>query len=420
MNAATDPNNNSNSDGEFFFSSQSTARRRLSTTTMDASSAMHRLRVSMVGHGGDSIGEDANEISGFQSSPNVSSINATANFPTKIIAQDDEMNRTEDHESMLSSGFSFTKPFSSGWIFRALGQIPAIALIGIFHLMIGVPFGVSYFPMQWTTTTSATDETSSPAMDGELPEGEFPIPGKEAFGIRLFLFSTMIGQIIFTFFSGFPNPIGLQMVENIGFTKELAAVAISHQGYGIDTLATLMVMFGLASTLVGVVFYLLGRFQLGRIVYFFPMHVLIGLIGGIGILLCKTGLEVTIADALSIPNLMHSWRLWIVIVGLEVLLRVLEWVTSDSKGKPRFTLLAPLFFCMITPLFYLALLVVRVPVSLADEAGYFFPPMVHGNETGVGDGFGTPWDVWKVRLPDTMWNYPSKWTQMRYAIATGH
>jgi sulfate permease, SulP family len=397
LSTATDPNNHSsNSDGEFFFTSQSTSRRRLGTTSMDASGAMHRLRVSMVGHTGDSIDDDVDRISSFRFPTNKSSMNIPiAGNLAATFEEDDETTQNKDCASKLTNRYNCSK-----LIVRALGQIPAIALIGIFHLMIGVPFGVSYFPMQWASTTIATDETSSPSLDGELPEGEFPIPGKEAFGIRLFLFSTTVGQIIFTFFSGFPNPIGLQMVENIGFTKELAVVAISHQGYGIDALATLIVMFGLSSTLVGVVFYLLGRFKLGKIVYFFPMHVLIGLIGGIGILLCKTGVEVTIAGALSVPNLIHSWRLWIVVVGLDALLRVLEWVTSDSKGNSRFALLAPVFFCMITPLFYVALWIVRVSVPVAYEAGYFFPPMVHGEETGAWDGFGTPLDVWKVSLPE--------------------
>jgi hypothetical protein len=43
--------------------------------------------------------------------------------------------------------------------------------------------------------------------------GPFPLPGKEALGIRMFLFSTIVGQLVYTFSSGFHNPIGLQMVS---------------------------------------------------------------------------------------------------------------------------------------------------------------------------------------------------------------
>lgn len=373
-------------DGDLF--SFSSSRRRFSRTTMDAAGAMHRLRISMVGHAGDSTVEDYGHRGDGEASvplaPDLSSILHSNN------------DNVTPSGRQSTSNCSPTNGLTENSVIRVLGQVPAIALIGIFHLMIGVPFGVSYFPMQWVS--SATGGSDAPdSSNYEFPEGEFPIPGKEAFGIRLFLFSTMIGQIVFTFFSGFPNPIGLQMVENIGFTRELAIVAISHQGYGIDALATLMVMFGLSSILVGVVFYFLGRFRLGKIVYFFPTHVLIGLIGGIGVLLCRTGLEVTIADAISFSSLINSWALWIVIVGLEILLRILEWLTSDSKGRPKFALLSPVFFCMITPLFYLALWAFQLPVSKAEDAGYFFPSMVQEGDVGSSGGFGTPWDIWKVR-----------------------
>jgi SulP family sulfate permease len=98
----------------------------------------------------------------------------------------------------------------------------------MFHLMIGIPFGVSYFPMYWSPNAEeATNEA-----------GPFLLPGKEALGIRMFLFSTMVGQLVFTFYSGFANPIGLQMVENVPFCHELSKIVISYQGYGMDAIST--------------------------------------------------------------------------------------------------------------------------------------------------------------------------------------
>eukprot|EP00536_Pseudo-nitzschia_multiseries_P004862 jgi/Psemu1/238019/estExt_Genewise1.C_850070 len=272
--------------------------------------------------------------------------------------------------------------------------------------MVGIPFGVSYFPMYWTSQSgnsslSAAGGSDSSGGEEFHEEGQFPIPGKEAFGIRMFLFSTLVGQVVFAYFSGFKNAIGLQMVENIGFTKELAAIAISHQGYGLEALSTVMVMFAMASVLVGLVFFLLGKFQLGKVVYFFPQHVLIGLIGGIGILLCKTGLENTLADTITIASMIEGWNHWIVVLVLELVLRYLEYATTDSKGNPRFTLLSPIFFCMITPCFYLALWILKIPVSDSKDAGYFFPSLDDVQENDESDmslntKFGTPWDLWMV------------------------
>ena len=92
-------------------------------------------------------------------------------------------------------------------LFKTAGQIPAILLIGMFHMMIGIPFGVSYFPIGWK---NGSQVSSSEETNGDV-YGPFPLPGKEALGIRMFLFSTIVGQVVFTFMSGFHNPIGLQV-----------------------------------------------------------------------------------------------------------------------------------------------------------------------------------------------------------------
>jgi SulP family sulfate permease len=159
-----------------------------------------------------------------------------------------------------------------------------------------------------------------------------------------------------------------------------------------------MVMFGIASLMVGIVFFLLGKFQMGKIVYFFPTHVLIGLIGGIGVLLCKTGLENTLAKTVSIASMVEGYNLWLIVVALELILRILEYATTNSKGNAKFALLSPIFFCMITPCFYLTLWVAKIPISEAKQAGYFFPSMNNVGESDVSMDvkFGTPFDLWKV------------------------
>ena len=62
-------------------------------------------------------------------------------------------------------------------------QVPSIILIGLFHLMIGIPFGVSYFPIEWTNNESSLlstddDDSSRDSIHG----GRFPdIPGVKEF-----------------------------------------------------------------------------------------------------------------------------------------------------------------------------------------------------------------------------------------------
>lgn len=271
-----------------------------------------------------------------------------------------------------------------GGLRRILSQIPAVVLICMFHLMIGIPFGVSYFPIGWSSSGSngATTNTSSDDDDDGI-RGTFPVPGKEALGIRMFLFSTIVGQVAFTAASGFNNPIGLQMVENVPFCHALCHIVIARQGYGADALSTLFVMFGLSSIVVGAVFYTLGRLELGRVVYYFPTHVLVGCIGGIGIFIAKTGIEVTIDAVFALRSISDNLNLLVPVLCFELLLRVLERATLDIDGNPRFSLLSPIYFCLITPVFYAILWFLRVDMLDAAAAGYFFPSLAAADCDGA-------------------------------------
>ena len=290
-------------------------------------------------------------------------------------------------------------------LLNGLHQVPAVALIAMFHLMIGIPFGVSYFPIGWreasataSASASAQDNTEIDAAIEDGVHGTFPIAGKDALGIRMFLFSTIIGQLVFTFTSGFNNPISLQMVENVPFCQTLAQIVISHAGYGMTALSTLMFMFGLSSVVVGAVFYILGRMQLGRVIYFFPTHVLVGCIAGIGLFIVKTGVEVTINNSLSGDNLMESMHLFSVVLAFEVLLRILEKINLDQKGKTRFALLSPIYFCMITPAFYGVLRLIRVSVDDAMNMGYFFPSLEGSSDNVTTETASSLMDVFKKSI----------------------
>jgi SulP family sulfate permease len=63
-----------------------------------------------------------------------------------------------------------------------------------------------------------------------------------------------------------------------------------------------------------------------------------------------------------------------VVLVMEVTLRVLNYLNHRSQSSPpRFRLLAPVFFCLITPVFYFGLWIFGVDMASAMEAGYFFP-----------------------------------------------
>ncbi len=286
---------------------------------------------------------------------------------------------------------------------RAASQLPAIALVTLFHLMVGIPFGVSYFPVGWksSTSTEANDVSASEDEGGFVMDGTFPIPHKEALGIRMFLFSTIIGQLTMTYASNFRNCIALQMVENVPFCQSLSYIVIQHQGYGREALSTLFFLFGTASVIVGGVFYTLGRLELGKVLYFFPAHVLVGCIGGIGVFIARTGLEVT-ANASFGLDFVEKMPLLLVVFGFEAGLRLLDHLTKDSTGTSRYPLLSPIYFCLITPVFYLGIRACGISVETAFSEGYFFPPLDDSSGDNSVTSFlssfwsANTWDIFRV------------------------
>ena len=102
----------------------------------------------------------------------------------------------------------------------------------------------------------------------------------------MYIFSTVVAQLVFMFKSRFNNGIILQMIDNVPFCVELTHIVISEQGYQMDALSTLFFLFGLSLVLVGIVLFLIGWLDLGRVLYSFPIHVLIVCIGGIGETTC--------------------------------------------------------------------------------------------------------------------------------------
>lgn len=208
---------------------------------------------------------------------------------------------------------------------------------------------------------------------------EFPLSGKEVLGLRMYLFSTLIAQLVFTFKSKFSNGIGLQMVENVPFFLELARIVIEEQGHGRSALSTLFFIFGLSSLIVGSVFYLLGKMSMGKIVYFFPSHVLVGCIGGIGVFIITTALEVSTNATFhftmeGIENcIIKHFHLLLPVIMFELLLRLLMYATMQ-----KYPLLTPIYYCLITPAFYLMLWGFDVGYD-----GYFFPPLASSSGSVV-------------------------------------
>ncbi|KAG1743790.1 sulfate transporter family-domain-containing protein [Suillus lakei] len=122
-------------------------------------------------------------------------------------------------------------------------------------------------------------------------------------------------------------------------------------------IATTIAAFALSSILTGLTFFLLGYLRLGVLIGFFPRHILVGCIGGVGVFLILTGLTVSTrlsSDALDPPTLetlryfilnAHALAQWVPPLVLAVLLR---FITMRWKHQ----LVFPIYFMIIPVVFY--------------------------------------------------------------------
>ena len=119
-------------------------------------------------------------------------------------------------------------------------------------------------------------------------------------------------------------------------------------------LATTILSYSLSSVLTGLVFFIMGACRLGSLIGFFPRHILIGCIGGIGWFLIATGLEVSARldgnldyDVSTLQKLFRfdTVFLWTIPLALAIFLMVCQrWI--------KHPLFVPCYFITIPAIFY--------------------------------------------------------------------
>ncbi|KAG6889465.1 hypothetical protein C0995_000992 [Termitomyces sp. Mi166 len=123
-------------------------------------------------------------------------------------------------------------------------------------------------------------------------------------------------------------------------------------------------------------FLLLGALKLGTLMDFFPRHILIGCIGGVGAFLIQTGFAVSMRideedfkmDRRMFETMfldMENLAMWVVPLVLAVLLRV---VTSRWNHQ----LILPMYFLIIPALFYIVISALGTDLSDLRKAGWLF------------------------------------------------
>lgn len=146
-------------------------------------------------------------------------------------------------------------------------------------------------------------------------------------------------------------------------------------------MATVITSYAMSSVITGLVFLILGLFKLGSLVNFFPRHILIGCIGGVGFFLFVTGIEVSARldgnleyDMATLHKLFQAdtVALWIVPLVLSVVL-------LGAKRLTQSPYLVPAFFVTIAAVFYIVVAAVpALAIEKVRNAGWIFSAVESG------------------------------------------
>jgi SulP family sulfate permease len=142
-----------------------------------------------------------------------------------------------------------------------------------------------------------------------------------------------------------------------------------------SVLATTILSYAMSSVLTGAVFFLLGYLKLGSLIGFFPRHILVGCIGGVGWFLMATGLEVCARlngnlsydlDTLALLFKPGTLILWTIPLALACVLIL-------AQKKIKHPLFMSLYFLSIPIIFHVIVaLVPGLDIHMLREKGWIF------------------------------------------------
>ena len=147
--------------------------------------------------------------------------------------------------------------------------------------------------------------------------------------------------------------------------------------------ATTILAYSASSVLTGAVFYLMGKCRLGSLIGFFPRHILIGCIGGVGWFLFATGVEVSARldgnleyNLTTLQKLVRydTVFLWTVPLVLAIMLVILKyWVKHPLTDAGYFITIIVLFYFFVAALPNLSFDALRAQGWVFDAPEYGVP-----------------------------------------------
>lgn len=218
-------------------------------------------------------------------------------------------------------------------------------------------------------------------------------------GLSMFYVSSIVSQLTFSLGgSSFRAAIGSEMIEVTPFFHAMAdsimvAIGESNPANKESIAATTIVCYVCSTFFTGAAFFILGKFKLGRLVGFFPRHILLGCIGGVGYFLLVTGMEVSSRMSWSFA---YNWETlsflfadnmnfikWFSAISIAAILIIIQ---SFSKRLASFSLLLPTYFMFVFALIHFIIWAnPHWDLDLARKNGFIFDVASPSNSSAVAN-----------------------------------
>ncbi|KAF9909868.1 hypothetical protein EC991_007858 [Linnemannia zychae] len=290
------------------------------------------------------------------------SSSASQGYNTITPPSNQPIDDSQDEETLASVWNDFRrtkwsrKVAMQKFVVEPIGYIPAVILGLLLNLLDAISYGMIIFP---------------------LNVAPFQALGPD--GISMFFVSCIVSQLVYSLGgSAFKGGNGSMMIEVVPFLHIMAETVVARVGAENrdEVLATTILAYALSTLMTGAVFMSLGYFKLGSLIAFFPRHILVGCIGGVGWFLVVTGFEISSRMA---HEFTYSWEtfkflffdshifaLWSTAFGAALVLRTLQ-------QKIRHPFLVPVFFMVVPGLFYVVVWVFGLDWDMLRAQGWVFP-----------------------------------------------
>ncbi|EXJ58851.1 hypothetical protein A1O7_06281 [Cladophialophora yegresii CBS 114405] len=271
-------------------------------------------------------------------------------------------------DKLHSCGYvlSHPKTWSARTIYREavvhpVSLLPAVFLGLLLNILDALSYGMILFPL-----------------------GNDLFDGLGSDGIAMFYVSTIVAQVVYS--SGgsvFRGGIGSEMIEVVPFFHKMAFTILHKVGEenSKSVLATTILSFAISAILTGVVFFLMGACKLGLLVSFFPRHILIGCIGGVGWFLVATGVEVAARlpgnleyNLATLKQLVRddTIALWTIPLALAVSLHIVQRFVKSN-------MLVGGYFVAVAAVFYFFKFALGISMETMHSGGWVFDPPPSGH-----------------------------------------